>query len=396
MTSAAVANPLRLSMSGFARFWKAAAAIALILGLLFGSSTWVHLEIPRLTGNHLVGRQSFVWTDPLRPEPRTQAVNDHRQTGLVVWYPAESGTGSPAEYVPDLEGIRAGLIESGELSSIEVTALRWVRSHSLEDAAIDSSVNGYPLLVLSPGNATNVEFYGSLAEDLASNGYVVVGLNHPYQVTAMALSDGSVAVYDVTADIEPGSVVTKIAERVADVDFVLNRLGQEIASGRFLDGRVDLSRIGVLGHSNGGLTAAEVCRASVMVTACMNIDGQAASGPFGTASEPSPIGRTFMYLTKEAEIHPTIAATFEQSGTGTFRVVVPAATHDQFADGPLFQPGLWPLDRSADQVQTVTRGFARAFFDEFLAATPPRPLAIVDAPTDVYLFGYPLGVNQPR
>lgn len=104
-----------------------------------------------------------------------------------------------------------------------------------------------------------------------------------------------------------------------------------------------------------------------------------------------------MYLTKEAEIHPALAATLEQSGAGAFRVVVLAATHEQFADGPLFEPGLWPLDRTADRVQTVTRGFARAFFDEFLAGhTPSQQLAIVDAPTDVYLYGYPLGVNQPR
>jgi hypothetical protein len=109
-----------------------------------------------------------------------------------------------------------------------------------------------------------------------------------------------------------------------------------------------------------------------------------------------------MYLTKETEIHPALAATFELSGTGTFRVVLPEATHDQFADGPLFQPGLWPLDRTADQVQTVTRGFARAFFDKFLGgpAQPQSPgnlaLPIVDAPTDVYLYGYPLGINQPQ
>jgi dienelactone hydrolase len=366
-------------------------------------STWIHLGIPTLTGDQAVGRQEFVWTDQTRPEPRTQDPADHRQTGLVVWYPAEPGTGAPAPYVPDLAGIRAGLIESGEFSSIEVAGLDWVRSHSQANAAIAPATDGYPLLLLSPGNATNVEFYGSLAEDLASHGYVVVGLNHPFQVTAMSLSDGSVAVYDATADTGPGSATAKIAERVADVEFVLGRLTEEIASGQFLDGRVDLSRVGVLGHSNGGLTAAEVCRASARVMACMNIDGQAASGPFGTAGQPSPVGRPFMYLTKEAEIHPTLAHTFEASGTGTFRVVVPAATHDQFADGPLFQPGMWPLARSADRVQTVTRGFARVFFDKYLGGPPSGnlgtdnvPLDIVDAPTDVYLYGYPLGINQPR
>ncbi|HUP16993.1 MAG TPA: hypothetical protein VM848_13205 [Acidimicrobiia bacterium] len=386
---------MAFSLPRFAKFWRLIAVTALILGLVLASSTWIHLEIPTLTGDYSVGRQEFLWTDPMRPEPRTQDLADHRQTGLVVWYPAESGTGSPAPYVPDLEAIKSGLLASGEFNSMEVAGLGWVRSHAFADAAVDSSADRYQLLVLSPGNATNVEFYGSLAEDLASNGYVVVGLNHPFQVTAMSLTDGSLAVYDTAADAGP--VADKIAERVADVEFVLNKLGHEIAVGRFLDGRVDLSRVGVLGHSNGGLTAAEVCRASPAVTACMNIDGQAASGPFGTSGEPAPVGRPFMYLTKEAEIHPALAATFEQSGAGTFRVVIPAATHDQFADGPLFQPGLWPLDRTADRVQTVTRGFARAFFDELLAGrASSQQLAIVDAPTDVYLYGYPLGVNQPQ
>ena len=394
LTSAALAIRSRsrsvLGISVMARLSKPLGLALFGLVLLFVSSSWVHLRIPAVTGEHVVGRQEFIWTDPTRPEPKTPDPADHRQTGLVVWYPAESGTGSPASYVPDLGAIRAGLIESGELNSIQVAGLEWVRTNSREQATVAFSAARYPLLVLSPGNATNVEFYASLAEDLASNGYVVVGLNHPFQVAAMSLSDGSLAVYDATVDTGLGSVPAKIAERVADVEFVLTRLQEEVGSSRFLDGMVDVSRIGIVGHSNGGITAAEVCRASAMVAACMNIDGQAASGPFGAGTEPSPVGEPFMYLTKEVPIHPTISATFEQSGPGTFRVVVPAATHGQFADGPLLTPGLWPLDRAADRVQTVTRGFARAFFDQFLTADDPGQLAIVDAPTDVYLFGYPL------
>ena len=217
----------------------------------------------------------------------------------------------------------------------------------------------------------------------------MVGLNHPFQVTAMALSEGSLAIYDSTGDSGPGSTATKIEERASDVEFVLQRITREVAAGSFLDGRIDLSRIGLLGHSNGGLAAVAACRSLAMVKACMNIDGQAAAGPFGTDDIPSPVGRPFMYLTKETELHPTLAATFEQSGAGTFRVVVPAATHQQFADGPLFRPGFWPLERTVDRVHTVTRGFTQAFFDEHLAGGRD-PLEVVDAPTDVYLYGYPL------
>ena len=382
-------------MAAVLRLWKPVGLVLLLLGLLFMTSSWVHLEVPAPTGGHHVGRQQLLWTDPVRAEPRTANAEDNRQVGLIVWYPAEAGTGSPADYVPDLDRIRAGLIESGELSSIEVAGLRWVRSNSHDDASIHPGSSGYPLLILSPGNATNVEFYGSIGEDLASHGYVVVGLNHPYQVTSMALGDGSTAVYDESPDTGPGRVEAKIEERVADVEFVLDRLGQEIGKGGFLGGRVDLNRIGILGHSNGGLTAAEMCRRSAILV-CMNIDGQAASGPFGTAAEPSPVGHPFMFLTKEAEIHPLLAATFEESGPGTFRVVVPAASHEQFADGPLFRPGVWPFDRVADRVHLITRGFARAFFDRYLIEGAGGELDVVAAPTDVYLYGYPLDGNRDR
>jgi pimeloyl-ACP methyl ester carboxylesterase len=264
----------------------------------------------------------------------------------------------------------------------------------MEGAPIDSALDRYPLLILSPGNATNVEFYASLAEDLASHGYVVAGLNHPFQVAAMELEDGSVAVYDHSMDSGQTSVVAKIDERLADIQFVLERLRQEVDSGSFLGGRVDLGRIGVLGHSNGGVTAAEMCRLSTQVAACLNIDGQAASGPFGTETLPSPVGQPFMYLTKETDIHPELEATFERSGQGTFRVVVPAATHEQFADGSLFVPSLSPFGRTVDRVHDVMRGMARAFFDRMLSQSPDLPLERIDAATDVFMYGYPLGANR--
>jgi hypothetical protein len=75
-----------------------------------GLFAWVHLEIPPLSGSHALGRQEIFWTDPSRSEPHTQDPDDHRQTGLVVWYPAEAGKGIPAPNVPDLDAIGVGLV----------------------------------------------------------------------------------------------------------------------------------------------------------------------------------------------------------------------------------------------------------------------------------------------
>src|SRR5690606_18064979 len=50
-----------------------------------------------------------------------------------------------------------------------------------------------PLVVLSPGFTQPVSTLTSLAEDLASRGYVVAGIDHPYESHATPLADGRIA-----------------------------------------------------------------------------------------------------------------------------------------------------------------------------------------------------------
>ncbi len=97
-----------------------------------------------------------------------------------------------------------------------------------------------------------------------------------------------------------------------------------------------------------------------------------------------------MFLTKEVALHPTLAAAFERADARPYRVVVPGAEHGEFADGPMFRTNLWPFGTSARDVMTVSRGFARAFFDMHLRGVEGATLGEVDAPTDVFVYGYPL------
>jgi hypothetical protein len=71
-------------------------------------------------------------------------------------------------------------------------------------------------------------------------------------------------------------------------------------------------------------------------------------------------------------------------------VVVPAAAHDEFTDGPMFRPRLLPTAMTADDVIGVTRGFSVAFFDHVLRGEPRTAFARVDARTDVLVSVYPL------
>jgi hypothetical protein len=97
-----------------------------------------------------------------------------------------------------------------------------------------------------------------------------------------------------------------------------------------------------------------------------------------------------MFLTKETDLHPALADAFEAGGSGTFRVVVPAAEHDSFTDGPLFRPRLLPTSGQAEHVTTISRGFTLAFLDHTLRGAPREAFGEVDAQTDVQVFVYPL------
>ncbi len=123
----------------------------------------------------------------------TDDPNDFREVVALLWYPAESGTGTGSSYFPELSTVSESLIESGEVESWKVLGLRFIRSDTLWKAEVADDENPYPIVIFSPGNGTNVEFYTVLASELASHGYIVVGLNHPYDVAAVELSDHRVA-----------------------------------------------------------------------------------------------------------------------------------------------------------------------------------------------------------
>ena len=397
MTSESLSLPVGRTrrVGGFKPPWRMLLlAVASLLALLIGS-TAAHLVTPSPTGVLPVGRDRVVLLDTDRPEAHTSEAGDFRSVPIQLWYPAVAETGTPAAYVDGLGDIAEGLTASGALSGIEVAALPLVRTSALDGATITDG--RHPVIVLSPGNQTNVAFYGSVAEDLASHGYLVIGIDHPYQVAATAIAGGEVAIYDTamdTGDIAT-AVAAKIDERVADVMFVLDSLRAGDAELAQFAAAADLGRIGVLGHSNGGLTAYEVCRADPTLDACLNMDGQGTGGPFGTQLDASAPPVPFLYLTKETLLHPTIGERFEAAGSSAVRAVVPDASHDNFTDGPLFRPGLNPFTTSAERVMTSIRSVTVAFFDQWLTESRDRPYDGLVAPADIYINVYPLDDSEP-
>ena len=349
--------------------WKFILFIGEFLLFFFALSIYAQLKLPTPAGPYTVGRTIFGWVDTSRPEILTESLNDFREVVAMVWYPAESGTGVKTGYVPKLSSVSNALVESGEVGWWEVFGLRFIHSESRFDASPVKAENPFPVVILSPGNGTNIEFYTSLASEIASHGYIVVGINHPYDVAAAKLSDGRIAPYDkdqwsLNSSAHQAYIMERIKVRTADLLFALDQL-EEMNSKSSFAGLVDLDSVAAAGHSLGGITASEACKADARFKACLNFDGLQRGGPFSMEETAIPPQQPFLFLTKESQLHPKLIERFE-SMPESYWVVIHGASHQSFTDGPLLQPSLIPEPNQADQLMNLIQKYTLAFLDQSL------------------------------
>lgn len=351
------------------KFWKISIFMGLLSLFVFILLTYSQLELPSPSGSYTVGRMIFRWVDASRPEVLTEDPNDTREVVTMIWYPAQTGTGVKADYFPALSSVSDALMKSGEVEWWQVLGLRFIRSESPLNASPIKDQNPFPVVILSPGNGTNIEFYSSLASEIASHGYIVVGINHPYDVSAVELSNGDIAAYDkdqwmLEAEAHQAYIKDRIKVRTADLLFALEQLEALNTSGRFA-GTMDLDSVAVAGHSLGGIGASEACKADIRFKACLNYDGLQKGGPFSMEDTAIPPKQPFMFITKESQLHLRVLERFE-SMPESYWVVVHGASHQSFTDGPLLQPSLLPGSNQADHLMDLVQGYSLAFLDHTL------------------------------
>ncbi|HEX2992480.1 MAG TPA: hypothetical protein VHO49_17480 [Anaerolineales bacterium] len=386
-------SPVKLDMKTYAR--KVLSYLALLL-ILLAFSVYRQLELPEPTGHYSVGRTVFRWVDTSRPEVMTEDPGDFREVMAMVWYPAETGNGVNAGYFPGLPAISNALVQSREVAWWEVKDLRFIRSDSRVDARPLKDRAPYPVVLVLPGNATNIEFYSVLASEIASHGYIVVGLNHPYDVPAVELSNGQIAPYDKEQwSLDPAAHQAYTRERhpvkTADVLFALDQL-QFLSSNMDspFAGLLDLESIAVAGHSLGGLVASEACKADPRFKACINFDGLQQGGPFSMDESAIPPSQPFLFLTKESQLHPNLVEKFESTAE-SYWVVIHGAMHDSFTDGPLLRSLLWPGSSQADSQMTLVQEYTLAFLDQTLKDHSAQLLTESNELKDVSVRVYPSG-----
>lgn len=230
--------------------------------------------LPPPTGPYAVGRTVREWIDRSRTDPYAADPSEPRSLLTWIWYPAEPSSQPAADYLP------AAWQPAADTFGIQAAGLT---AHSTDAAALATDRTAYPVLLLSPSGFPPLLLSGT-AEDLASHGFVVVGINHTYETAVTVFPDGRTVPMNPAAiagalGAQTGPYRTVFDRRAdvcrykaADVAFLADRLAQLDPHDMFA-GRLDLGRLAAAGHSFGGAAALHWCRDDPRCTAAVNLDG---------------------------------------------------------------------------------------------------------------------------
>lgn len=232
----------------------------------------VVLTLPAPTGPYSVGVTDKHLVDSGRADPWHP--EQRRELMVQVWYPATVDQESPsAPWMPP--GGRQA--QESYLSDLGVPEGSWTLapSHSHPDAPAVDDHGRFPILLNSPGMTDTTGWSTAQAEDLASHGYVVVAIEHTYEAFSVHFPDGREIRSEVPLD-SPQEVLRDVLvpNRVADARFVLDRLtGPEPDLPPGLADALDVSKIGMFGHSLGGSTTAQAMHDDARILAGVDLDG---------------------------------------------------------------------------------------------------------------------------
>ncbi|MFD3683942.1 alpha/beta hydrolase family protein [Nocardiopsis sp. NPDC058631] len=323
-------------------------------------------SLPAPTGERPVGRTTLHLVDGDREDVW---VGGPRELMVTLWYPARSDAGRRAPYMTRAES--AAVLEANGVTDLPPDALHRVRTHSRADVAPARAEGGLPLVVLSPGAGHNRIWFSSLAEELASHGFVVAAVDHAHESAPVEFPDGLVT---GCAGCDNGDWPLGAANRAEDVSFLLDRLTGPDPAWRWSH-VIDASRVGMAGHSWGGSATAQTLRTEERVDAGINLDGPYyASALEGDLDKPLALIENDQGHSWEgvARMWPRLTGWrqwIRLAGSGHSNGIDQGLVTEQLGLRDLYTPQAWRNlygDIPAERGLGLVRAYGVAFFDHHL------------------------------
>jgi hypothetical protein len=222
-----------------------------------------------------IGRVLYRWQEARDlPTGRRQV----QERAVFVWYPAAVEQGAIKRLTSVWNYSRANQL--------------LVETHTLEKPLIAKGSNLFPVLLFYPSMNSSSAAYTMQIENLVSHGYVVASLEPLMDWSVVSFTNTQLLPF--ASDLRRAYRTGKASSRdtflkramenaclrqkglAADLSFVLDRLIAMNQASRWeapFAGRLDLSRVGALGHADGGTAAALACQRDQRIRACVSEDG---------------------------------------------------------------------------------------------------------------------------
>jgi len=271
-------------------------------------------------------------------------------------------------------------------------------SHSLSNAPLATNLAKYPVVLYSPGANEHRRECMDRAEELASWGYVVVGLDTSDTYISV-FPNGRVVYYQFVYPSPPthAGLVAGTELRVQDLQFVMDQLAVLNASDARLAGHLDLEKIGAFGHSMGGISSVQLCLRDPRCKAC-------ASSDFVFLEPnlmPQPLGFPWLHFRSDAGTDPDrdvggmwrdpTVQLFSQQQTNAYFVKLASTVHGCFADYGLIENSAafesyygTPMSGQlllGGRLSQILRAYLLSFFNKFLLGIDDH---LLDGPPPAY------------
>ncbi|KAI8960791.1 hypothetical protein F5Y11DRAFT_328461 [Daldinia sp. FL1419] len=359
--------------------------VALLIALSISGTTEA-VSLPPPTGPYQVSIRKYAIDyyndhDPVAPNNVSTAFL------ATIFYPTlQKPQGAPKPY---LNAETAAFFEqnwhysNGTLSSI--TSSVQENAPFLEPKSVSDGPLHLPTILFGPGGGgPPVEGNTILLSELASHGYAIIGLDHPFEQPFIRYPNGT-GVTGIDLDNIDVDLVDIYNMRLNDNSVFLDRHLSELV--RKFKLPLSTTKLGAFGYSLGGAAALGSLQGHGQIISGLNLDGTLIGSPASNSSAADERRPAFLI---GSEGHGGVGqgdntwVTFPQWQTGWQRKInINGTTHHDFFDDTFWKtleagadPHAGPID-GLEQVR-ILNAYVKAFFDLTLLG---KSSPILDGPS---------------
>ena len=226
------------------------------------------IQLIEPTGKYTVGTSVYEWIDESREMKIRSDFSQKRAIVTQFWYPAK----------PD------STLTKAPYSSLSKDYQKTLTNSYLR-AAIAEEIDKAPLIIIVPGRGTERFLYTTIAEELASQGFVVASVDMP-EIGYVLYQDGML-IKPSSKFKPPGGMmggpyelVDKFFEEPTelgfkDLEFAYKKITELNTSdpNNIFTQKINLQSIGIFGHSLGGRIAGKFAVENTNVKAYISMEG---------------------------------------------------------------------------------------------------------------------------